>query len=238
MKKTWNIIIKIIAIITVALSGYLMLTSDVQLKISDTHAMVKQVVREIVSDSEDQSLRYATQFLEASGLEDDLLQAFPKKYNLDLSYADLYRLSTKYDETGKITPSDLNLENSNRLEEVVNKFIVKEINQKLKDDSKQVYHIISIYRYSIFIIVLLYILGALLIIFGKYWASIPIIIATGGSFGLLWYFNTEATSSLQTIYQGIFIDISSGIWIGLILGIVIAIMWPIWLKFNSDKKVK
>lgn len=48
MKKTWNIIIKIIAIITVALSGYLMLTSDVQLKISDTHAMVKQVVREIV----------------------------------------------------------------------------------------------------------------------------------------------------------------------------------------------
>ncbi|WP_279132123.1 hypothetical protein [Lactobacillus intestinalis] len=65
MKKTWNIIIKIIAIITVALSGYLMLTSDVQLKISDTHAMVKQVVREIVSDSEDQSLRYATQFLEA-----------------------------------------------------------------------------------------------------------------------------------------------------------------------------
>lgn len=183
-------------------------------------------------------MRYATQFLEASGLEDDLLQAFPKKYNLDLSYADLYRLSTKYDETGKITPSDLNLENSNRLEEVVNKFIVKEINQKLKEDSKQVYHIISIYRYSIFIIVLLYILGALLIIFEKYWASILIIIATGGSFGLLWYFNTEATSSLQTIYQGIFIDISSGIWIGLILGIVIAIMWPIWLKFNSDKKVK
>lgn len=91
----------------------------------------------------------------------------------------MYRLSTKYDETGKITPSDLNLENSNRLEEVVNQFIVKEINQKLKEDSKQVYHIISIYRYSIFIIVLLYTLGALLIIFGKYWASIPIIIATG-----------------------------------------------------------
>ena len=101
-------------------------------------------------------MRYATQFLEASGLEDDLLQAFPKKYNLDLSYADLYRLSTKYDETGKITPSDLNLENSNRLEEVVNKFIVKEINQKLKEDSKQVYHIISIYRYSLLLFYYIY----------------------------------------------------------------------------------
>lgn len=47
MEKIWNIIIKIIAIIAVSLSGYLMLTSDVQLKINDTHAMVKQVVKEI-----------------------------------------------------------------------------------------------------------------------------------------------------------------------------------------------
>ena len=234
MRKLWMIILRVISVVLVTLSAYLMLTSCVQLKINNTHSMTKHIVHEVVQDSNNTELGLATNFLEASGLEDELLKSFPKKYHLDLSYADLYKLSTKYDETGELTTKDFNLSSNNRLGQIVNQYIVKEINRQLKEDSKEVYHIITIYRYSIFVIVLIYILVILLMIFGKYWASIPLSIATIGSFGILWYFTEEATNALQEqVYHGIFVNMSQGIWVGLIIGIMVALIWPILLKSLS-----
>lgn len=234
MRKIWMIILRAVSLLLVALSAYLMLTSNVQMRINNTHAMTKHIVREVVQDSNNTELGLATNFLEVSGLEDELLKSFPKKYHLDLSYADLYKLSTKYDETGELTAKDFNLTSNNRLGQIVNQYIVKEINRQLKEESKEVYHVITIYRYSIFIVILIYVLVGILMIFGKYWASIPLLIATICSFGVLWYFTGEATHALQEqVYHGIFVHMSQGIWLGLIIGILVAVVWPILLKSLS-----
>lgn len=231
IKKIWKVVLRLIAGVLVLLSAYLMLTSYVRLQINDTHAMTKHVVRKVVNDSDNMELGLATNFLEQSGLEDELLKSFPKKYSLDLSYIDLYRLSNKYQETGKITTKDLNLNSKNRLGEIVNEYIVKEINNQLKEDSRQVYHIISIYRYSIFLVILVYILALVLILFGKYSAFIPLLLASVGSFGVLWYFSGEATTTLKTqIYHGISVKMSQGIWLGLVIGVAVAIIWPLVLR--------
>lgn len=158
------IILRVTSVLLVVLSAYLMLTSNIQLRINNTHAMTKHIVREVVQDSDNTELGLATNFLEATGLEDELLKSFPKKYHLDLSYADLYKLSTKYDETGELTAKDFNLSSNNRLGQIVNQYIVKEINRQLKEDSREVYHVITIYRYSIFVVILIYLLAALLMI--------------------------------------------------------------------------
>lgn len=234
MRKIWMIILRVTSVLLVVLSAYLMLTSNIQLRINNTHAMTKHIVREVVQDSDNTELGLATNFLEATGLEDELLKSFPKKYHLDLSYADLYKLSTKYDETGELTAKDFNLTSNNRLGQIVNQYIVKEINRQLKEDSREVYHVITIYRYSIFVVILIYLLAALLMIFGKYWASIPLSIATVGVFGILWYFTGEATNALQEqVYHGIFVNMTQGIWAGLIIGVLVALIWPILLKSLS-----
>lgn len=236
-----KLILRLVSSVLVILSAYLMLTSYVRLQINDTHAMAKHIVRQVVDDSDNMQLGLASNFLQQSGLEDELLKSFPKKYNLDLSYIDLYRLSNKYQEKGKIIAKDLNLSSNNQLGEIVNQYMVKEINKQLKEDSEQVYHIISIYRYSIFIVILIYILTVVLMIFGKFLAFLPLLLATISSFGVLWYFTNEATNVLQSqIYQGILVNMEQGIWLGLIIGLAVAIIWPILIKIvnkNVDNSV-
>lgn len=51
-----------------------------------------------------------------------------------MSYADLYRACEKYNEQGKLTPKDLNLSSKTKLEEIINEYIVKQINHKLKEN--------------------------------------------------------------------------------------------------------
>lgn len=240
MEKLEKVIMRIVASVLVILSAYLMLTSYVQLKINDTHAMTKQVVRKVVNDSDNMELGLATNFLQQTGLEDELLKNFPKKYKLNLSYIDLYKLSNKYQEEGKLTAKDLNLTSKNKLSEIVNQYFMKQINSQLKQDSHQVYHVILIYQYSIFVVILIYILAVVLILFGKYSASIPLLLASISSFGVLWYFTNEATEVLQSeVYQGISVNMDQGIWNGLLIGVAVAIIWPILLKIldkNNDKE--
>lgn len=226
-----KIILRIVSCVLVVISACLMLTSNVRLQINDTHAMTKQIVRKVVNDSDNMELGLATNFLQQTGLGDELLKSFPKKYSLNLSYIDLYRLSNKYQDKGKLTTKDLNLHSNNQLGAIVNQYIVKEINNQLKEDSTRVYHAISIYQYSIFIVILLYVLTVILMLFGKVWAFIPLLVSTISSFGILWYFTNEATGVLQKqIYHGISVNMEQGIWFGLILGVGVAIVWPILLK--------
>lgn len=240
MKKLEKVIMRIVASVLVLLSAYLMLTSYVQLKINDTHAMTKQIVRKVVNDSDNMELGLATSFLQQTGLDDELLKNFPKKYELNLSYVDLYKLSNKYQEEGKLTAKDLNLTSKNKLGEIVNQYFMKQINSQLKQDSHQVYHVILIYQYSIFVVILIYILTVILILFGKYSASIPLLLASVSSFGVLWYFTNESARVLQSeVYQGILVNMNQGIWIGLLIGVAVAIIWPILLKIldkNNDKE--
>lgn len=239
MKNVKTIILRLIMVICTAISFFLLLTSVISLKINDTQAMGKEVIERVVQDSDNPNLKIGVKFLQASGLEQTLLEQLPKKYQVNMSYADLYKLCEKYNEEGKLTPKDLNLSSKTKLEEIINEYLMKQINHNLKERSAKVYHAISIYKYSIFAVGLLFFLAAILILFGRAWAWLPLAVATIGSFVALWLVASETTITLQNqVYSGIIVTLSQGVWWGLVAGLITAIVWPILLKSTKEVEVK
>ena len=237
MNNIKKIILRVVLVICTAISFFFLLTSTISLKINDTRAMGKEVIERVVQDTDNPNLKTGVQFLEASGLEQTLLNQLPKKYKIEMSYADLYKLCEKYNEKGKITTKDLKLTSKTKLEEIINEYMVKQINHNLKERSDEVYHAITIYEYSIFIVALLFLLAAILILFGRATAAIPLFIATMGSFMALWIAANEVMTTLQdNVYSGIIVTLSQGIWIGLGIGIITAIIWPMLLRLMKDVK--
>ncbi len=237
MNNIKKIILRVVLVICTAISFFFLLTSTISLKINDTRAMGQEVIERVVQDTDNPNLKTGVQFLEASGLEQTLLNQLPKKYKIEMSYADLYKLCEKYNEKGKITAKDLKLTSKTKLEEIINEYMVKQINHNLKERSDEVYHAITIYEYSIFIVALLFLLAAILILFGRASASIPLFIATMGSFMALWIAANEVMTTLQdNVYSGIIVTLSQGIWIGLGIGIITAIIWPMLLRLMKDVK--
>lgn len=231
MKKYQSVIIKIVGIFLLACSLYLLLLSPVKFQVDNTHAMAKTVISRVISESNNLEIKEGAKMVKDSGLEDDLISALPRKFKKNFSYADIYVLSRKYNQTGKITMSDLDLDSRNRVEDLVNRVLIKAINQKLREDSEQMYHIISIYQYSIFLVILLYILAAVLMLFNRYWASLPLLLGSLSSFGVLEVFCREANYALQTrVYRGFLLQIDPRIWLGLAIAVVVALAWPIILK--------
>lgn len=237
MNNIKKIILRVVLVICTTISFFFLLTSTISLKINDTRAMGKEVIERVVQDTDNPNLKTGVQFLEASGLEQTLLNQLPKKYKIEMSYADLYKLCEKYNEKGKITTKDLKLTSKTKLEEIINEYMVKQINHNLKERSDEVYHAITIYEYSIFIVALLFLLAAILILFGRASAAIPLFIATMGSFMALWIAANEVMTTLQdNVYSGIIVTLSQGIWIGLGIGIITAIIWPMLLRLMKDVK--
>ena len=68
-----------------AVSFWLLMTSNVSLKINDTQAMGKEVINRVVDDSDNPNLKAGVELLEASGLEKTLLEQLPPKYQVNLS---------------------------------------------------------------------------------------------------------------------------------------------------------
>lgn len=239
MKKYSSIIIRVIAVVMAAVSLYLLLLSPATVKISDTHEMARTVIDKTAQQSEDPDLKNGVNIVKESGLEDTLINSLPKNYQINFSYADIYHLTSVYDEEGRISSKDIGLNAQNRLEDVIDRFITEAVNMKLREESGQVAHLINIYRYSIFVIVLLYLLAAILFIFKHYSAVIPLILGSLSSFGALWYFCLEANSELQSkIYSGISINLNAGIWCGLIIALVLVIVWPFLLKIIRKNEQK
>ena len=237
MNNIKKIILRVVLVICTAISFFFLLTRTISLKINDTRAMGKEVIERVVQDTDNPNLKTGVQFLEASGLEQTLLNQLPKKYKIEMSYADLYKLCEKYNEKGKITTKDLKLTSKTKLEEIINEYMVKQINHNLKERSDEVYHAITIYEYSIFIVALLFLLAAILILFGRASAAIPLFIATMGSFMALWIAANEVMTTLQdNVYSGIIVTLSQGIWIGLGIGIITAIIWPMLIRLMKDVK--
>lgn len=239
MKKYKLIIIKVICLVVLIASLLLLLLSPVKLRVNDTHVMAKAVISKEINDSNNPDLKVTAKMVKNSGLEDALINTLPRKFKLDFSYARLYKLSRKYNQNGKLTKGDLGLKTTNRVAEVINNFLIKEINYELKQKSAQLAHVITIYQISIFVIILLYLLAAVLIIFNRYWAVLPILIGSLSSFGALWYFCKDTNYALQhRVYTGINLNVAPGIYFGLILALLVSVAWPFLLRVSRRGEEK
>lgn len=237
--KRFSILIRLLITLLACTSLYFLLLGPTKVNIDDTHEMATTIIDRVARESDNNQIKLGLNLIKKSGLEKILIANLPRSYHAEFSYADVYHLTTTYDEKGKISSSDLGLKANNQLETVINEYLIAEINYKLEEEADQVYHLISIYRYSIFAIILLYLLAIALIWLKRSSASIPILIGSLITFGALWFFSNEMSLELQNkIYRGIKINISPEIWIGLLISIIIGICWPVLVNIIKRNDAK
>ena len=74
-------------------------------------------------------------------------------------------------------------------------------------------------------------------LFGKYWASIILLVAAIGSFGALQFLANQLVQWLESnVVNGISLTTSPILWGGLALGIIAAIIWPLILKLTKKQQ--
>lgn len=148
MKKVWTILVRLFFVLFVGITAYLMFTSTVRVNVHDTHEIAREVVRRAANESKNKELKNSVKIVQKSGLDNELLKSLPKSYHRNFSYVTLYDLSVSYQQNGELTAKNLGLHSDNRLEKLVNYFMVKEINQELKGNSKEVNHAINLFHYA------------------------------------------------------------------------------------------
>lgn len=228
-------LLRAVFIVVIFACGYLTLKSPVTVNVTNVHEMARTVINQNATTSGSTTLKDALKLAQSAGLEDKVLDQLPKQYHHDLSYMGLYNLSVTYEANGELTAKNLSLPQDNQTEKAVNHIILRDINHELATNNKQVEQVINIFHYVILVIILGFVLAALLVLFGKYGASIALLLTALGSFGILQYFTGQLVINLRgAIYSGIGFTTSTMLWTGLGLGVVIAILWPIYLKVTKN----
>ncbi|WEV51812.1 hypothetical protein OZX69_03690 [Lactobacillus sp. ESL0731] len=236
MKKIARILLRAVFIVAICLCGYWTLKSPVTVNVIDVRELAKTVVDKNASASGNAALKDALKLAESAGLEDKVLGQLPKQYHHNLSYVGLYNLSVTYEANGELTAKNLSLPQKNKTQQAVNRIILHDVNHELADRDKQVEQIINIFHYVILVIILGFVLAALLVLFGKYAASIALLLTTLGSFGILQYCTGQLVMSLRSaLSTGISFTTSAMLWAALILGVIAAILWPICLKLAKKR---
>lgn len=236
MRRFASIILRIMFIAFIGAAGLLLFKSPATVNVQNVPKMARAVIKKDVDKSGDANLKGSLQLAKDFGVEGKILKQLPAKYQRDLSYVDLYNLSVSYQENGQLTAKNLQLPEKNEVQKAVNYIILERVNKGLSRNSKQVNDSINIFHYFLFGAILIFVLAALLVLFGKYWASIVLLIAAVGSFGALQYYLNQFVQYMQSeLGQGISLTTSSMLWLGLAISIVVAIVWPLGLKLTKKK---
>lgn len=238
MKDKQTIFMRLIFVVLTIVSLFLLLESPISLKVDNTQKMARTVLNQVCKKGRPSNLQAAAKMVKGSSLEKVLLSALPKRFTVQASYADVYSLSRTYRRQGKLSVTDLGLTQKNSLEAVLNQALVNEINYKLREEAGQVSNVISIYQYSVILIIMLYLLAAILFILGRLWAIVPLLLGSGGSFTALWYLCRAFNDALQAkVYHGITFSLAMGIWLGLIIALLLSIAWPLVLRFFKRRHI-
>lgn len=237
MKKFTSIFLRLIFAALICLSGLFLFEGVATINVQNVPKMAKTVIDKNVNKTGDANLKGSLQLAKDFGVEDKIFEQLPKKYHRDLSYINLYNLSVSYQENGEVTAQNLNLSEKNQVQKAVNYVILDRLNKELKNNGKQVNDTINVFHYFFFAVILLFAIAALLVLFGSSWASIVLLIASVGSFGVLQYYLNQLTQNLQTeLYHGISVTTSSVLWLGLAMGLVLTFIWPVVLKITKKRE--
>lgn len=236
MRKFTSILLRLVFTGLVLVSGFLLLKSPVTVNVQNVRSMAKVVIKKNVDKTGDSNLKGTLRLAKDFGVEDKIVDQLPKRYQNNLSYESLYNLSVNYQANGQIIAKNLNLPENNQVQKAFNYIVLDKINSNLEKNSKAVNDTINIFHYFVFAVILIFVLAALLVLFGKFWATIILLIASVGSFGVLQFYTNQIIQVLQKeLYRGISLTTSTELWSGLAIGIIAAIAWPLILKLTKKK---
>lgn len=234
MKKFASILFRVIFTAAVCISGFLLLESPITINVQNVRGTAQKVIKKSVNDTGDSRLKGTLKLAKDFGVEDKILEQLPKKYHNDMSYVSLYNLGVTYQENGEVSAKNLSFPENNEVQKAVSNLLLNKINNGLDENKDKVNQSISIFHYCLFATILVFILAALLMLFGKYWASIILLIAAIGSFGALQFLANQLVQWLESnVVSGISLTTSPILWAGLALGIIAAIIWPLILKLTK-----
>lgn len=228
-------ILRLILIVITGLSLILLLNSEISIKTNNTPGLAKSMIEMSAGNTEES--RAALKIAGESGALDAMLNGLPRKTQLQFSYLDIYQLAGKYQEQGRLSASDLGLTSSSEIENAASQYLVQGINRQLDEDPAFVRTACTIYRFAIWIIVLLYLLAAVLLLFGRGGVTLPLLLGDLASFGGLLFLRHQMQSTLRAqVYSGISVSLISAAWLGFILGIVVALVWPFVKNWGRRKR--
>ena len=237
MKKFASILFRVIFTAVVCISGFLLLESPITINVQNVRGMAQKVIKKSVNDTGDSRLKGTLKLAKDFGVEDKILEQLPKKYHKDMSYVSLYNLGVTYQENGEVSAKNLSFPENNEVQKAVSNLLLNKINNGLNENKDKVNQTISIFHYCLFATILVFILAALLMLFGKYWASIILLVAAIGSFGALQFLANQLVQWLESnVVNGISLTTSPILWGGLALGIIAAIIWPLILKLTKKQQ--
>ncbi|RMC46215.1 MULTISPECIES: hypothetical protein [unclassified Lactobacillus] len=233
MRRFGSILMRLVFTVLLCVSGFLLLESPVIMAVPNVPQMAKTLIQKSIDQSDNDSFKGTYRLAKELGVEDKILEQLPRKYHQNISYVSMYNLSVTYRENGELTAKNLALPANNKVQEAVNYVIINNINDNLKKNKKDVNQTIAIFHYCFFGLIILFAIAIILVLFGRWWASIAILLATVGSFGALQFYSNNVLHNLQTQYHGITLTTSSALWLGLAIGLVALILWPPILKITK-----
>lgn len=236
MKWLRLLLIKIGAIALTTFSLYFFLFSPITLEIHDIHSLAKNEIDEMVKESGDPNLGSGLLIAKETGIEGQAIASLPSKMTFSRSYADLYSMSRDYQTENKLTAQEIGLTSHNKIQALLNNYLLKEINHGLQQNKEQVSTGIRTYQNVFLGVAALYLLTVLLIIFGRPLAVLPLLIASVASFGATWLICQ--TGNQSELASNLRLSFASGFWAALVLALVIVVMWPLLLKKAKRKQMR
>lgn len=231
-------IIKIIAIIGVVLAALFTINGSITMS-SSTSGLVNSALNKAAAQSGNSNVQTGVQLFQALGLDDAVLNQLPKKIEIQTSLSNFNATTKSYQQTGKITASDLGLKSNTDQEKIINDLLINLINDQLNQNKTQIDQLVQYYHLGYYIILFIYLVAILLILVNSRVAVIPLLLASVGSYELLQYACEQAMDALhQTVYSGIKVSLGSDFTTSVTIAIIIAIAWLFLAKVGKKKKIK
>lgn len=239
MRKTLKWILRLFAVLITVGVMYTMTNGQISVHVDNTQKLAKNIIKHIKKTTDSSEVKLTLQFIEETGLEETYLKKLPAKLAMNYSYIDIYRATQNFQKHGKLTEKDLGLTGSTSLEKILNQMIVLEVNKRVKRSDPNVYHAITAYQYAIYLVLGLYLLTAVLMLFGRKWASLPLVLSTGGLFACLYELSQKTNEWLSGTYLApIKVSLSPELYFGLIVGLALAVIWPIGVELVQRRERK
>ncbi|QNQ80569.1 hypothetical protein [Lactobacillus sp. PV034] len=239
MRKIVSWVVRLVISIGMVITMSLTLSSNISMQVS-----TKGIVKEAINKTANQYgvgnvVKSSWGILNALGLEDQIFDQLPKNLKVTSSYLDLYNLAKAYQDKGEVSGSQLGLPYQTDQQKTISDLVTKYVNNALEQNKSEINQGINYYQMIFYAIIGLYLLGIILVLFGKRFGVYPYLLAALGGYAIIAFVTSQVQTQLQTeIYQGITVTMANSFNNSIVLAIIIGIIWFWWATIEKRRKRK